>query len=367
MEDRIVVGGGIAGSMAATTLARRGLPILLLERSRGPHHKVCGEFLSWEASDRLSAVGFDVAALGGARIDRVRLYHGTRSASADLPRSATGISRFRLDEALLEHAGRAGVKIERGVAVNSVHPFEAGLALDVGGERLNARTLFLATGKTDLRGLGRDSGRMSNLVGFKSHYRLDSRQTAALTGAVELHLFEGGYAGLQLVEGDTANLCLLIERDRVANTRGSWDRILGEILASAPILGDRLEKGEMLFDRPLTVSSIPYGFLYNPAPHDPPGIMRLGDQFAVLHSFTGEGMALATASGGILAGAEAQGRSDPTYLHHQFRKEVIRPLLLSAVMHHLIRQTYGRLLIRFLAGSFPGILATSARFTRVGY
>jgi flavin-dependent dehydrogenase len=270
-----------------------------------------------------------------------------------------------LDEALLDHAGRAGAKIERGVAVNSVQPVEEGLALDIGGEELHTRTLLLATGKTELRGLARDSGQTSDLVGFKSHYRLEASQTAALSRAVELHLFDGGYAGLQLIEGQIANLCLLIERNRVANARGSWDQILGEILAAAPILGDRLSGAEMLFDRALTVSSLPYGYLFDPNPDDPPGVIRLGDQFAVLHSFTGEGMALATASAGILAGVEVRGYSDSTYLHHQLRRQVIRPLRLSAVMHHLIRQPYGRLLLTSLAGVLPGVLATAARLTRV--
>jgi len=44
--DLIVVGAGPAGSAAAISAAKKGATVLLLERSRFPRHKVCGEFVS---------------------------------------------------------------------------------------------------------------------------------------------------------------------------------------------------------------------------------------------------------------------------------------------------------------------------------
>src|SRR5438094_4428760 len=73
--DVILRGGGLAGSAAALLLARRGVSVLLVERSRGPHHKVCGEFLSPEALPILARLGLDrtVAESGAAQIDRARI------------------------------------------------------------------------------------------------------------------------------------------------------------------------------------------------------------------------------------------------------------------------------------------------------
>ena len=45
----VCIGGGPAGSALATRLARSGREVVLVERETGPHDKVCGEFLSWEA------------------------------------------------------------------------------------------------------------------------------------------------------------------------------------------------------------------------------------------------------------------------------------------------------------------------------
>ena len=57
MTDALVLGGGLAGSGAAILLARAGRSVSLIERETGPHHNVCGEFLSIEARDHLEALG----------------------------------------------------------------------------------------------------------------------------------------------------------------------------------------------------------------------------------------------------------------------------------------------------------------------
>ena len=67
VKSFIVVGGGPAGSSLAIRLAQAGLSVSLIEREAGPHDKVCGEFLSFEAVGYLKGVGLDPTALGGRR------------------------------------------------------------------------------------------------------------------------------------------------------------------------------------------------------------------------------------------------------------------------------------------------------------
>ena len=61
MTSVLVAGGGVAGAAAACLLAQRGREVLLVERERGPHDKICGEFVSGEAVDALARLGIDVA------------------------------------------------------------------------------------------------------------------------------------------------------------------------------------------------------------------------------------------------------------------------------------------------------------------
>src|ERR1700744_6374933 len=102
--ENLVIGGGPAGAMAALRLAQAGREVLLVERERGAHHKVCGEFLSREAIEYLGQIGIDPHARGGAPIERVQLSVGRKTVKSVLPFKALSLSRKVLDEAMLGKA-----------------------------------------------------------------------------------------------------------------------------------------------------------------------------------------------------------------------------------------------------------------------
>src|SRR5262249_60964156 len=63
--DVIVVGAGPAGSSTAFHLAQAGLDVLLLEKSRFPREKVCGDGLTPRAVKQLVGLGIPLAAEDG--------------------------------------------------------------------------------------------------------------------------------------------------------------------------------------------------------------------------------------------------------------------------------------------------------------
>lgn len=83
--DVIVVGGGPAGSAAAISLQRNGNQVLLLEKQSTMHHKVCGEFISYETAHYLNILGINLDDLGAEPIDSVCLIRGTKSVCANSP------------------------------------------------------------------------------------------------------------------------------------------------------------------------------------------------------------------------------------------------------------------------------------------
>jgi len=357
----VIIGGGLAGSAAAIHLARAGHSPLLIERHSAPVHKVCGEFLSPGAVAELTALGVHFDHFGASRITRLRLVDGARIAEARLPFEARGLSRFRLDEALLQCASEAGAVLRRGVAARSLDG--AVLSLDT-GETVRPATVFLATGKHELRGAKRDSGN-APMIGFKMHYRPSPAAIAALRGRIDIMLFPGGYAGLQLVENDIANLCLVVERGSYAAAGGDWSGLIGMIAARTPLLRGLLRDAEPMFTGPLAVANIPYGYRHRDRKAAaPPQLFRLGDQVAVIPSFCGDGMTIALHSARFAAETWL-GSGSPAAYHPRFVGTLSRPFKAAALLSHLAANTSGRAMLLGASRLFPATLGMAARVTRL--
>jgi flavin-dependent dehydrogenase len=363
--ETLVIGGGLAGAGAAARLARGGRPVLVLERSAGPHDKICGEFLSVEAQGYLAELGIDPPALGAAPIDTVRLVHGSRWAESPLPFRAYGLTRRVLDEALLARASELGAEVRRGTKAASIRADGTTPEIVLGtGEVLRAARVLLATGKHDLRGARRDAAGPGDLVGFKTFLALDPRQRDKLDGAIEVVLFEGGYAGLQTVEGGRANLCLLVRKSRLDRV-GGWPGLLGSLFDESPHLDRRLSGATTLMERPLAIAGVPYGFVHGGGPpRDAPGLYRLGDQAGVIHSFSGDGMAIALHSGAMAARAVRDGTGASAY-HRGLARDIRAQIRLSCLLYEGSRSALGRRALLETARAFPGAMRWVAELTRV--
>ena len=357
----LIVGGGLAGAAAGIDLARAGHAPLLLERETGAHDKICGEFLSGEALAALAALGVDARALGAVPLTHVEINYGRRQAAAGLPFPALSVSRRVLDAALLEQAAAAGVAVRRGVTVREVTVREVtsrearpSVAHTNEGD-IEASALLLASGKHDVRGAPRPDG--PDEIGFKMYFR-DAALSRRLANTVAVTFFEGGYAGVQPVEGGRLNLSLLIDGAQY-RALGSWPALL-ERLCREPALA-ALADAEALLPRPLAISRVPYGHLAGPT-ND--GLWRLGDQAAVIPSFCGDGMAIALESGRLAAAMLAAGATAAEY-QRALRIRTRRPVRLAMAALRLTRHPLGRLAAMVGLSAAPGGLAVLARLTRV--
>jgi menaquinone-9 beta-reductase len=358
----IVIGGGPAGAAAALRLARAGVPVTLLERTVGPHDKVCGDFLGGPALAALGALGIDAAALGGAPVRRVRLVTDGRVAEAALPFPARGLSRRALDEALLAAAAAAGARVQRGETARGLRAEGRGFILERGGEAWRGETLLLATGKHDLRGAPRPA-RGHGAVGLKTYLALAPDQGAQLADAVELVLLPGGYAGLQRVEGGRTVLCVMLSRQAVRATGGSWDALRERIAAEAPHLARRLAGAIPLAGRPLAVAGVPYGHLHAPEPGATPGLFRLGDQAAVIPSLAGDGVAIALASAALAARSVLAGESAELY-HRRLRAALHRPMRAAMLAHRAAGTRRAQDWLVRACRLWPGLIGFTATRTR---
>jgi flavin-dependent dehydrogenase len=324
----IVIGGGLAGSAAAIRLAQNERTVLLLEKEPSAHDKVCGEFISSEAQHYLRELGLDLAALHAEHIADIRLMRGHKIASAKLPFPGISLSRRVLDEAALVRAQDQGAQIWRGAAVTAIVKEPQCWRIEVAGhDAIRSKTVFLATGKHDLREWRRTGGTQNSYIGFKCHYRLTPKERAALAESVEMTLFDGGYAGLEPVEDGKANLCLVVTKRHFTLYGKNWDGLLGAILKATPPLAERLEGAQPCWPRPLSIYGIPYGFVYRLPSSASPGLYRLGDQMAVIPSFSGYGMSIALYTAFLAVDCHLRG--DINLYHRQARSNIL-PLIRSA-------------------------------------
>ena len=92
-----------------------------------------------------------------------------------------------------------------------------------------------------------------------------------------------------------------------------WRKQLDWMSRRSPHFGDLIAGAVPLMRRPLAVSAIPFGYRRRQAVA--PNVYAVGDQLAVIHSFTGDGTAIALMSGVAAAHAVASGESAEAYQH----------------------------------------------------
>lgn len=273
MDHVLIAGAGPAGTSAAIAARMRGAPAVVLERTKGPRHKVCGEFLSPGVARLLERLGVleSFAALAPRRITRCVLHLGPHVKRWNLDEPAWGLSRLRLDGLLVDRAESLGAEIVRGQAFD--------------GHTESCR-IVLATGR-GRAGIEGPTG--ERLFGFKAHFE------GPPADAVELFFNRDGYLGVNGIEENLTNVCG-ISPERVLR---KYDFDFDVVATLAPGAAERLRplrrRMAWLATGPLTFAS---------AHASSPGVYPAGDALGFVDPFTGSGIMNAMLTG-MMAGAAA--------------------------------------------------------------
>lgn len=262
MDDVIVIGGGPAGSCAATLLARRGRRVRVLERERFPRFHIGESLLPYNAEifeelglgPRLAAAGFPVKR--GAQFHLGNGSKGTafvfRSGRFTRHPEAFQVERSVFDELLLRHAAESGAVVEEGVGVRRVEPDGDGIRVTTeGGVEHRARFVVDATGRGNLtgnqEGLRVPNPRLRKLAVF-AHYEdvaLDPGQKGGDTVIVRQ---EGHWFWLIPLRIDDAgggargkvSVGAVLDRDAFASDGGAPEALLDRLIRESPPVAERL-------------------------------------------------------------------------------------------------------------------------------
>lgn len=308
-SDVIVIGAGPAGTSVSILLAQAGLQVRLLEKSRFPREKLCGEFLSPETLpifDRLGMRGQMMDA--GAQTIRKWLLVAPNGRRIEVPLrwiseggEAIGLSRARMDAILLARARECGVMVREGFHVSPRLARDSGLTMIEGRadgdtiERYAGRLIIDASGRQSVfarqQFAPQKSASGSRPFGVKVHLR----GVEGLNDSGELFFFRDGYGGLSAVEGGRTNLCFITTENHLRAARGDRHALLEMTMLTSPAARDRL-RGAVPDGAWLGTGPLEYGRRASV-----PGVLAIGDAGAFIDPFTGSGMLLALTSGELAA------------------------------------------------------------------
>lgn len=360
MTRPLVIGSGLAGSASAIGLCHAGPPPLLVERSRETGDAICGGFLSWQTLATLERLGLDAAALGGQRVTLLRLFAGKRTLEAPLPRPGMGLSRRRLDTLLLTEAERLGTAVERGVTVRRV---ESGTAITSDGATLASDTIMLGVGKHGLASQPRPAPpkvAADPVIGLRLRIAASPTGEKLIGGAVELFLFDRGYAGLVRQEDGSINVCLAVHKSRLTEAGSRPEALIAQWGEENPHLGERLASGDSVGQID-AVASVPYGWR---AHATEPGLWKLGDQAACIPSLAGEGMGIALASAESAVAAWRRGESAASW-QQRFSDRLALPMGVARTAWAAAENPRWNTTAVALLARAPWLLDGLARATRV--
>lgn len=291
--DTIIIGGGLAGLCNAIHLSKFGKSILLIEKNSFPNHKVCGEYISNEVLPYLSFLDINPFDFGAVKINNFQLSTtNNKLISAKLPLGGFGISRYQLDNILLEKAKENGVIVLQDTVVATHFNNDKFKVETKNNKNFYSKIAIGAFGKRSVLDvkLERDFiKKKSPYLGVKIHVKgnFDSNKVA-------LHNFKGGYCGVSKVENDVINLCYITNFSSFKKYKNITDFQEKEVFKNQ-FLKDLFKQSTPVFEAPLSISQISFE-TKNPVEHH---MIMCGDSAGMIHPLCGNGMSMAIQSAQI--------------------------------------------------------------------
>ena len=338
--DAIVIGAGPAGCVAALILARAGMRVAIIEKSRFPRFQIGESFLP-ASYDFLESLGLTEAlkkieqvpkygAEFGIAGDEMGTFFEFATAFGDANPRTLNIRRAVFDKFLLDEAVNAGAQVIWD-QVRSVLKLEDGhvsLQLAERKSPIEASCVFDASGQATV--IGRhlkwrkrlDEAHLQNIAYF-SHFHSVKRYEADREGFPTVAMAKEGWFWVIPIDDISTSVGLVLNADAAKQVDLPADQMLQWGIERTPLVYERM-KDAVPSDDAQHYTRADYS--YRCAPYAGPGFYMIGDAAAFLDPVFSSGVHLGMvwAQSAAQSFLKSQNGESPVKLRTQYAKHVTR-------------------------------------------